>query len=169
MPAPLMLFERSITESYYGHFRNARILAMQAVSQSRPVVSKALTGFQEVSVRTSFRPRRCLSQRHPSRPKQSHGCPQKRPRQGRAISRRVSFHSLGDVERARKLADTVSQSARLDTLVQNYCLPTIRAALKLDQRDRASAVEILRATVKYDLSTPICFFYKPVWSLDTAA
>lgn len=58
------------------------------------------------------------------------------------------FARAADVEQARKLADTVSQSAPLATLVRNYCLPTIQAAIKLDQHDPAAAVEILRAAAK---------------------
>ncbi len=62
------------------------------------------------------------------------------------------FARAGDIEQAEKLADKVNQSAPLDTVVLNYYLPTIRAATKLNQHDPAAAVEILRGTVKYDLS-----------------
>ena len=37
-------------------------------------------------------------------------------------------------------------------MVQNHCLPTIRAAIKLHENDPAAAVEILQPTVKYDLA-----------------
>jgi tetratricopeptide (TPR) repeat protein len=45
----------------------------------------------------------------------------------------------------------------LDTVVQNYCLPMVLAATKQNQHDPAAAVEILRATVKYDFSVAGCF------------
>ena len=38
----------------------------------------------------------------------------------------------GAVEQTDKLAASIAQEAPLDTLVQNYELPTIRAALELD-------------------------------------
>jgi len=62
------------------------------------------------------------------------------------------FARAGDVEQAQKLADALSQGFPLDTVVQNHCLPTIRAAMKLHENDPAAAVEILRPTVKYDLA-----------------
>jgi len=60
----------------------------------------------------------------------------------------LSAHSV----QAQKLVDTLSQSFPLDTVVQNHCLPTIRAAMKLHENEPAAAVEILRPTVKYDFA-----------------
>ena len=37
-------------------------------------------------------------------------------------------------------------------MVQNHCLPTIRAAIKLQENDPAAAIAILRPTIKYDLA-----------------
>ncbi len=42
-------------------------------------------------------------------------------------------------------------------LVQNYALPTIRAAMKLHEDDPAGAVAILQPAVKYELALPIEF------------
>src|SRR6266581_839833 len=50
----------------------------------------------------------------------------------------LSAHSV----QAQKLVDTLSQSFPLDTVVQNHCLPTIRAAMKLHENEPAAAVEI---------------------------
>jgi outer membrane protein assembly factor BamD (BamD/ComL family) len=67
------------------------------------------------------------------------------------------FARGGDIEGAQKLADALSQDAPLNTVIQNYCLPTIRAAMKLHENDPAGAVELLRPTVKYDLAYPSSF------------
>ncbi len=69
----------------------------------------------------------------------------------------LAFARIGDLEHAQKLADIVSQGAALDTVVQGYCLPTIRAAMKLDTNDPVSAVEILRPTTKYELAYTYSF------------
>jgi len=66
----------------------------------------------------------------------------------------LAFARAGDIGKAQKLADALSQGSPLDTVVQNYCLPTIRAAMKLHANDPASAVQILRPTVQYDLAYP---------------
>jgi eukaryotic-like serine/threonine-protein kinase len=60
----------------------------------------------------------------------------------------------GNIERARQLSDTISQEFPLDTLTQNYSLPTIRAAIQLQQNDPAGAIETLRPALKYDLAYP---------------
>jgi eukaryotic-like serine/threonine-protein kinase len=66
----------------------------------------------------------------------------------------LALARAGDIAQAQKLADTISQEAPLNTMVQNYSLPTIRAAMKLNTNDPAGAVEILRATAKYELAMP---------------
>jgi hypothetical protein len=40
----------------------------------------------------------------------------------------------------------------LDTTVQKYLVPTVRAAIKLQEHDPAAAIDLLRGTVQYDLA-----------------
>ncbi len=61
---------------------------------------------------------------------------------------------LGETEKANELADTLSREYPLDTLAQNYSLPIIRAAIKLQKNDPRGAIENLRPTVEYELSVP---------------
>ena len=65
----------------------------------------------------------------------------------------------GQIEEAGKLADQVSAERPEDTLVQHYFIPTIRAAIKLRQHDPAVAIDLLRATAKYDLAFTRGFNY----------
>jgi eukaryotic-like serine/threonine-protein kinase len=65
----------------------------------------------------------------------------------------------GRTEEAAKLADEVSQESPLDTLVQNYLVPTVRAAIQLHNHDPAAAIDLLRATVKYDLADTESFYF----------
>jgi len=60
----------------------------------------------------------------------------------------------GDVTTAQKLVDALNQEFPLDTLMQNYWLPTVRAAIALQGHDSARAVEILRTSVPYELADP---------------
>jgi eukaryotic-like serine/threonine-protein kinase len=66
---------------------------------------------------------------------------------------------LGRVEEAGKFADQVSAERPEDTLVQHYFIPTIRAAIKLQQHDPAAAIDLLRGTAKYDLAFTGLFDY----------
>jgi eukaryotic-like serine/threonine-protein kinase len=67
------------------------------------------------------------------------------------------FARIGNIEKARQLADALSREFPLGTLMQNYSLPTIRAAIQLQQDDPAGALESLRPAVKYDLAAPNSF------------
>jgi hypothetical protein len=62
----------------------------------------------------------------------------------------LAFARSGGTEEAGKLADQVSAERPEDTLVQHYFIPTIGAAMKVQQHDPAAAIELLRGTVKYD-------------------
>ncbi len=62
------------------------------------------------------------------------------------------FARTGNVEKAAELADSLRQEFPLDTLLQNYTLPSIRAAIQLQQKDPAGAIESLQPTVKYELA-----------------
>ena len=58
----------------------------------------------------------------------------------------------GRAAEAGKLADQISAERLEDTLVQHYFIPTIRAAVRLQQHDPAAAIEVLRGAAKYDLA-----------------
>jgi tetratricopeptide (TPR) repeat protein len=69
----------------------------------------------------------------------------------------LAFARAGKNEQARKMADALDQEAPLDTLVQNYSLPTIRAAMKLNANDPAGAIAALQPSLKYELSFNLSF------------
>ena len=47
----------------------------------------------------------------------------------------------------------------MDTIVQKYLVPTVRAAVKLQQHDPTAAIGLLRVTVRYDLADTQSFDY----------
>jgi len=58
----------------------------------------------------------------------------------------------GDASRAQKMSDDLARLYPVDTLINGYWLPTIRAAIKLAQSQPAEAIEALRGAVPYDLA-----------------
>jgi tetratricopeptide (TPR) repeat protein len=60
----------------------------------------------------------------------------------------------GDLTTAQKLVDALNQEFPLDTLMQNYWLPTVRAAIDLQRHDSAQAIELLRPSVPFELADP---------------
>jgi eukaryotic-like serine/threonine-protein kinase len=71
----------------------------------------------------------------------------------------LSLARSGRTEEAKRLADEVSREAPLDTIVQRYLVPTVRAAIKLQQHDPDAAIDLLRGTVRYDLADTLSFDY----------
>jgi tetratricopeptide (TPR) repeat protein len=75
----------------------------------------------------------------------------------RAMNRDIALDAAlllaltGDVRRAEKLATELNKNFSLDTGVQYVGLPTIRAAIALEQKNPAKAVEMLRPVTRYEL------------------
>lgn len=71
----------------------------------------------------------------------------------------LSLARSGRTLEASRLADEVSQEAPLNTIVQKFLVPTVRAAVKLQQHDPTAAIDLLRETVPYDLADTHSFDY----------
>ncbi len=68
----------------------------------------------------------------------------------------------GDRKRAESLADDLSKQYPSDTLVNNYWIPSVRAAIALDEKNPGAALEALQPAAPYDLASPlpgIAFLY----------
>jgi predicted Zn-dependent protease len=66
----------------------------------------------------------------------------------------LALARVGDTEAAEKLAAELDKTFPLDTLVQRYWLPTIRAAVALGQRDPDQAIKLLQATSEFEFGEP---------------
>jgi tetratricopeptide (TPR) repeat protein len=64
----------------------------------------------------------------------------------------LSLARSGRIDQAKRLADEVGREAPLDTIVQRYLVPTVHAAVKLQQQDPDAAIDLLRGTAQYDLA-----------------
>src|SRR5260370_426786 len=144
----LLLYAKPGVKTYYGHFHEARRLLTQGIALEKKAGSWRPTSeydtrqaLREAEVGNSARAQRAAAK-----------ALQTIQDRDTELALALVLARAGDIEQARKLADTLSQDSPLDTVVQNYCLPTIRAAMKLHDHDPAAAVEILRPTIKYDLA-----------------
>jgi hypothetical protein len=71
----------------------------------------------------------------------------------------LSLARSGRTDEAERLADEVSREAPLDTIVQKYLVPTVRAAVKLQKHNPNAAIDLLRESVQYDLAYTGSFDY----------
>jgi serine/threonine protein kinase len=63
----------------------------------------------------------------------------------------LAFARAGASPRAQKLADELAQQFPVDTMIQGYWLPTIRAALELNRGNPSRAIQLLEAASPYEL------------------
>jgi tetratricopeptide (TPR) repeat protein len=140
---PVLLYERASIEAYYGHFHHATALTNKAYALRPTSEYETLHALREAEVGNSARAQRAVAK----------ALKEVKDRDKRLLLALV-FARAGEIEQAQKLADALSQDFPLDTVVQNYCLPTIRAAMKVHENDPAGAVEVMRPTVKYDFAYP---------------
>jgi eukaryotic-like serine/threonine-protein kinase len=77
----------------------------------------------------------------------------------------LAFARAGATARAEKLAAELDKTFPLDTLVQRYWLPTIRAAVALEHKDPARAIELLKVanTIEFSGPTNLAILMCPVY------
>jgi eukaryotic-like serine/threonine-protein kinase len=148
----VFLRERARFELQQGHFDSADRLQTQAstLSSDPEDISTALvfSALQNAEAARAIQARKTQDQALQS----------KLERNGRMVLA-LSLARSGRTGEANRLADEVSQEAPLDTIVQKYLVPTVRAAVKLQQHDPASAIDLLRGTLPYDLANTKSFDY----------
>ena len=148
----LFLRERSIYEVQQGRFDSADRLQLQA--------SKLSSDPEDISTELVFS---ALHNAEAGRAIQARKTQdqalQSKLERNRKMVLALSLARSGRTDEAERLADEVSQEAPLDTLVQKYLVPTVRAAVKLQQHDPAAAIDMLRDTIRYDLAVTQSFDY----------
>ena len=148
-----LLRGKALVESYYGHYRSARLLDERALQLSdKPETSPTTVLYHSVDALNEAEAGNLVRAREMA----EKALRTVAGRNGR-LALALTLARAGDADQARKLADLVDQAAPSDTVVQHYCLPTIRAAMKVAANDPVAAVEILRATERYDMSYPRAF------------
>ncbi|MGD0921693.1 MAG: winged helix-turn-helix domain-containing protein [Terriglobia bacterium] len=77
----------------------------------------------------------------------------------------LALARAGDTAGAEKLAAELDKTFPLDTLVQRYWLPTIRAGVALERRDPNQAIELLKVASAIELGWPtnLTIFLCPVY------
>ena len=137
-----MLFQRALTEAYYGHYRSFRHLSARAkelaikentLSQSSWIINdEALTEAEVGNLSQAL-----------DLAEQGLKGPQYRTRQPLLA---LAFARAGQISRAQELADSLNKAAPLDTMTQRYLLPTIQAAIRIDAKHPSEAIQILEQT-----------------------
>jgi eukaryotic-like serine/threonine-protein kinase len=148
----VFLRERSRFEGQQGHFDSSDRFQLQAskLSSDPEDISTGLvfSALQNAEAGRAMQARKTQDQ-----------ALQSKLEQNRRMVLALSLARSGRTDEANQLAEKVSQEAPLDTIVQKYLVPTVRAAVKLQQHDPAAAIDLLRGTIRYDLADTQSFDY----------
>ena len=145
-----LLSTESDTEAYYGRLRKAREYSRQAIASARQAdlnepaaVWQANAALREAEFGNS----------NAARQDAAAALALAAERDVEALSA-VALARAGDVARAESLAAKLDREFPLDTLLQNYWLPSIRAAVNLHEKNAPKAIEALLPAAPYDLGGP---------------
>jgi tetratricopeptide (TPR) repeat protein len=143
----LLLATQADTEGWYGRLKNAHELTGRAMdsaqrddAKERAAAYEATAALREVE----------SGNREQARAEAKAALKLAPNRDVREIAA-LALARAGDTAGAEKLAAELDKALPLDTLVQRYWLPTIRAGVALELKDPNRAVELLKAASAIEL------------------
>jgi tetratricopeptide (TPR) repeat protein len=146
----LLLATQADTEGWYGKLKNAHELTGRAMDSAQHNDAKetaaayqAAAGLREVEA----------GNREQARAEANAAVKLAPNRDVRAIAA-LALARAGDTAGAEKLAAELDKSYPLDTLVQRYWLPAIRAGVALERKDPNRAIELLKVASTVELGIP---------------
>jgi DNA-binding winged helix-turn-helix (wHTH) protein/predicted Zn-dependent protease len=147
----LLLSAQSDTEAYFGRSARAREFSQRAANSARTsnqpgtaVEWQMNAALRDAEFGSSTEARQQISailKAPPNREVQ--------------ILAALALARAGDSKRAEQLADDLAQRFPLDTAINSYWLPTIRASIEMNRREPKKAIEILKAALPHELGNPL--------------
>ena len=143
----LVLSMQSDTEAYYGRLREAREFSKQAIASAlRAERKEEAAGWAATAALREAEFGNLAEAR-----KQAAAALALAPTRDVRIAAALALARCGDSGRAQTMVDELYKQFPENTLVVNYWLPSIRAAIALHRGDAPLAVGFLQATAAYDL------------------
>jgi serine/threonine protein kinase/tetratricopeptide (TPR) repeat protein len=159
---PGMLAFHADSEAYAGHLAKARELSQRAVdSAMHEGDAEEAAGFavteamREADFGNASRARKELSAARAMKGAKTH-----------TAVEALALALAGEPQPALALANDLTRQSPLDTMLNDYWLPTIRAAVELNRHHPNQAVALLQTTLPYELGipeTPTHAFFYPAY------
>jgi len=144
----VLLAVQADTEAWYGKLKNARELTRRAMDSAQGNDARETVANYQAAAAV----REAESGNRKQALAEADAAVKLAPnRDVRAIAA-LALARAGDTSGAEKLAAELDQTFPLDTLVQRYWLPTIRAAVAVERKDANRAVEVLKVANPIELS-----------------
>jgi serine/threonine protein kinase/DNA-binding winged helix-turn-helix (wHTH) protein/tetratricopeptide (TPR) repeat protein len=146
----LLLATQADTEGWYGKLKNAHELTQRAMdgaqhndAKERAAAYEATAALREVEAGNREQARA-----------EAHAALELAPNRDVREMAALALARAGDTAGAEKLAAELDKAFPLDTLVQRYWLPTIRAGVALEGKDPNRAIELLKVATTIELGLP---------------
>jgi len=145
-----MLASQADTEGWYGRLRNARELTRRAMDSAQHNDAKeTAAAYQAAAALREV----ASGNREQARVDADSAIKLAANHQVQEMAA-LALAEAGDTAKAGKLAAELDKAYPMDTLVQGYWLPTIRAAIALNGKDPNRAVALLKTTSALELGLP---------------
>jgi serine/threonine protein kinase/Tfp pilus assembly protein PilF len=149
----LLLAAQADTEGWYGKLKNAHELTGRAMdSAERNDAKESAAAYQAEAAL-----REVESGNREQARADANAAVKQAPNPYVRVVAALALARAGDTLGAEKLAAELDKTSPLDTLVQRYWLPTIRAAVALERKDPNRAIELLKVASTIELSEPTYF------------
>jgi tetratricopeptide (TPR) repeat protein/tRNA A-37 threonylcarbamoyl transferase component Bud32 len=142
-----LLAMQSDTEAYFGRLAKAREFSQRAVDSARRADAKETAALWQAVAAVHEAE---LGNPGPARQQAMAAVALAPGRDVRSLAA-LALARSGDNSQAQKLADSMQKDFPLDTGVQGYWLPSIRAALELNGKHGEKSVQVLQAALPYEL------------------
>jgi len=156
-----LLAQQSATEAYYGRVRKAREFIRRAVDLD---VSNKEAGVGFAADRET---QSALQEVALGYPKEAERAAMAALAQSKSQETRTSaaiaLALAGDTSRADAIVAELTKGAPLDTLLNMYWAPSIRAAIQLGYNNPAAAVRELEVSSRYELGDVLDFYTAPLY------
>ena len=157
----MLLAAQADTEGWYGKLKSAHELTRQAMDSAQQNDAKEAAAAYQAAAAL----REVEAENREQARAQADAAVKLAPNRDVGAMAALALARAGDTAAAEKLAAELDKTFPLDTLVQRYWLPTIRAAVALERKDPNQAIERLQVASKIELSQPtnLAVFLCPVY------
>ena len=146
----VLLASQADTEAWYGKLKNARELTRRAMDSAQHNDAKETAATYQAAAAL----REVESGNREQARADADAAVKLAPNRDVRAMAALALARAGDTAGAEKLAAELDKTFPLDTLVQRYWLPTIRAAVALQRKDPNRAVELLKVASTIELGQP---------------
>jgi DNA-binding winged helix-turn-helix (wHTH) protein/tetratricopeptide (TPR) repeat protein len=143
----LLLAARADTEGWYGKLNNAHELTRRAMNSAQHNDAKE----SAASYQAAAALREAESGNQEQARADANAALKLAPNRDVRVVAALALARAGDTTAAERLVAELDKTFPLDTLVQRYWLPTIRAAVALERKDPKRAIELLKDTSTIEL------------------